>query len=83
MFDLTERRCAAGTPLTGIEQASAWKAFARGRKSCMIRSNLGASAPPPKPMDVHVVRHPLVEDVLAALRDPAPRATSSGSLPAG
>jgi len=34
-------------------------------ESCIIRAGLAA----PPPMDVHVVRHPLVEDVLSALRD--------------
>ena len=33
--------------------------------SCMIRPGLAT----PSPMDVHVVRHPLVEKVLASLRD--------------
>ena len=39
--------------------------FLSAPESCMIREGVG----PSHSMDVHVVRHPLVEDVLAALRD--------------
>jgi uracil phosphoribosyltransferase len=45
--------------------ARAEAVFLSAPESCMIRPGLAT----PQAMDVHVVRHPLVENVLAALRD--------------